>query len=302
MASLKHNIPLIDLDTSELSGAVGDGHYWNANNPVLTHVFNSLIVVDWYAIEFSLHVVSKVLQTEGAMNDEVRVRLYAFQQQMLLSQNHALDHVQMLLNQGYSDKVRPLFARYTEIDERKDMTLNEAVALLNAYNWVSNTVCSYLLGESRFLSMAALKPATMFSWRMVMDAIHKHTSHLVCEQLGVSRKQRVRALWIVNFRVRRAFNAQLFHMLGKDGVFGCSSISRTLSELFQLFIAPFSGYEWRAARTSWLFIKYGGDPNKIRHGKIIKAFLHNYRPYIRQINPEVNNVHFLSGAYFNLDD
>lgn len=302
MYSHKHKIPVIDLDFQRLEDGVGLARFWNAEDPLLTHLFNALLYVDKYVMQFALDLIAVAVDKEDSINPDIYKRLQALRQQILLNARSNAEHLAVLTEQGYEDKVGHIFDRYKVRGEQKNLTMQQATSMLVAYNWLSNSACVYLLSRPEFLSLAAVKPAAMFSWRMVADAIHKETSFLICEALQVPLPTRVKSWILIDFKTKQAFLKQFLYMLKKDGCLRVGRLPKTCGQLFSLFFKPFSGYEWKLMRYRWLFYKYRGDASVLNDEKIIREFLHNYRNYVRQVNPDVNNLHFLSGSYFKVSD
>lgn len=298
MDSSEYDIPVVDLDVRHLIAEVGPERFWNAEDPVLTHLFNAIIFTEKYAIEYTQMVVSEILREyEDELDVAVLKRLFAYREQAELSQKQNNEHLQLLRNQGYEDRLADSFALWHKA-EMEDFDVQKAAARLNAYCWLSNSVCEFLLGSHWFLSRAALKPAVMFRWRSVVDAIHNRTGFLLCQAFGVRQIDRIAGLAMVDSRSKMAFSRQFFHMLKQDGCFRPKALPKTLKKLFILFFRPFSGYEWILLRYRLLYFWSRGNAEVLDHKSFIVDFLMNYQPYLRQVNPEVDDARFFSGAYF----
>lgn len=178
-----------------------------------------------------------------------------------------------------------------------DMELG--AAKLNSYCWLSNSVCEFTLSTRHFLSMAALKPAITFRWCGVIDAIHNGTGFLFCEAFKVPRLKRIRALLSVDIQSKTAFFQQYFYMLKKDGCFAWRELPKTIKSLFALLVMPFSGYEWVWLRYRLAYLKSNANGTSLDHRGHVLDFLTNYRQYVEQVNPAVNNKAFFSGEYFS---
>lgn len=298
MDSSEYDIPVVDLDVRHLIAEVGPERFWNAEDPVLTHLFNAIIFTEKYAIEYTQIVVSKILQEyDDDLNVAVRKRLLAYQEQAELSQKQNNEHLELLRNQGYEDRLADSFAHWHKM-EMENFDVQKAAARLNVYCWLSNSVCEFLLGSHWFLSRAALKPAVMFRWRSVVDAIHNRTGFLLCQAFGVSHTARMTELVKIDLRSKRAFSRQFFYMLKQDGCLHSKALPKTLKKLFILFLRPVSGYEWIWLRYRLLYFWSRGSAEVLDHKSFIVDFLMNYKPYLRQVNPEVDDARFFSGVYF----
>lgn len=297
MNSFEYDVPVVDLDVRHLIAEVGPERFWNAEDPVLTHLFNAVIYTEKYAIEYTLSVVSEVLQEHKDLDIAVRKRLSAYQEQANLSQKQNNEHLQLLHSQGYEDKVEAMFARWHAAEDRKP-DLKKKLSRLNAYCWLSNSVCEFLLGNHWFLSRAALKPAVMFRWRSVVDAIHNRTGFLLCQAFHVRQHTRIMGMATADLRSKMSFARQFFYMLHKDGCFRLSALPVTLKKLFILFLKPVSGYEWLWIRYRLLYFWSRGNARVLDNRALIVDFLMNYQSFLRQVNPAVDDAAFFSGAYF----
>lgn len=298
MDTLNHDIPIIEINVRDLVADVGPAQFWNAEDPVLSHLFNAIVFVDKAAVDYTLWVVDKVLEENDKLDANLHKRLWAYREQAKIRQKQNQEHLDLLLSQGYKDTVTPFYERKLQ-EEMAAFDMQHATAKLNSYCWLSNSVCEFTLASHHFLSMAAVKPAITFRWCGVIDAIHNGTGFLLCEAFKVPFLKRMRGLLSVDVQSKTAFLRQFFYMLKKDNCFTWKKLPTTIKKFWELFVMPFSGYEWVWLRYRLAYLKSNANGTSLDHRGHVLDFLTNYRQYVEQVNPAVNNKAFFSGEYFS---
>lgn len=295
-----HHLPIVDLHLRDFASDIGPARFWNAEEPVITHLFNAIIYTDKYTIEHDLEVVQAWLSMNDREGDsDLFERIQAYQDQLLLSQKHNQDHIDTLTEMGYEDRVAPLFEKNRAT--RRAMDPEQFVRVhaphFNAYSWMSKMVGGFLLDRHWFLSMAAQKPAIMFRWRMIVDNIHANASYALCESMQVGFLERTSAFVRCSHLSEYAFTKQFLYMLRKDECFARADVIDTLKRIFAIFFRPSGGFYW--ANWSYLirFIRHSGNADRLDQRAHIADFLLNYRQYIEQLNPNVDDTKFYSATF-----
>lgn len=276
---------------------VGPARFWNAEHPVLTHLFNAINYLDWHCVGFIIDALERVCSTQPDLPEELVAHVRAYTAHLEISRSYNAQHLELLEQLGYSCSI-PQAHRFENALPLEELSNRELLALVNAYSWMAFCVNGFLSGQRWFLLEAAAKPAAVFRWRTLIETIHKGALPMLLEWLDVPLSVRKRSWWAVEWRGLRLFILQFYRLLKADGCFRGSQLFTTLPVLYRIFLSPARGYHWEAWRFKRLYIKSAGNSAVIRNAQAVDDFLLNARHYLVQNNPEVDSERFFSGRYF----
>lgn len=276
---------------------VGPARFWNADDPVLTHLFNAINQLDWHCAGYMIAALERICDTQPDLPDELAAHMRAYIAHLRLGESYNTEHLELLQQMGYSNAI-PEKMRFENVLPQEDMDNRELAALINAYVWMTLCVSSFLLGKQWFLLATAIKPAAVFRWRTVVETIHKGLLTAVVQQLEVDAGTRNKAWHKLQWPGMRLFTHLFYRLLKADGCLSSGYRRQSLAALYRVFIAPGNGYLWATLRFQQQYRKSAGDSQTINNAQTADDFVLNARHYLVQRNPEVDNKAFFSGRYF----
>lgn len=292
-----HKVPRVELRVEPMEREVGPENFWNMHNPVMTHVFNTLVILDRHCVEFLVQALQRVCDSEEGLPKNLIEHVELYIQHLLKNKQNRFEHVVLLRQLGYNDSI-PDGYRFDRAFPIDTLSNHQLLAIANVYSWMTFCVSRFLLGKSWYLSSVASKPAMFMRWRWLMEEIHKGLLPALQDQLNVPFSVRQKAWWSVNWRGNRLFAHLFVKLLKTDGCFTLKQLPHTLRMLYKIFVSPRSGFyslTWRFMR---MYQKQKGNSIHISSERRIDDVLLNGHLYIAQTNPEVDNKAFFSGHYF----
>lgn len=290
-------IPLVELRMEPLIREVGPARFWNADDPVLTHLFNAINQLDWHSAGYMIAALERICDTQPDLPEGLVAHIRAYLVHLRLGEQYNAEHLELLHQLGYSNSI-PEKLRFENVLPQESMDNRELAALVNVYGWMVLCVSSFLLGKQWFLLATAIKPAAVFRWRTVVETIHRGLLTAVMQQLDVDAGTRNRMWNRIQWPGMRLFMYHFYRLLKADGCFSSGRRRATVSDLYRIFVAPGKGYLWTTLRFQQQYRKTAGDSATIDNAQTADDFVLNARHYLEQLNPEVDNETFFSGRYF----
>lgn len=290
-------LPLIELRAEPLIREIGPARFWNADDVVLTHLFNAINQVDWHLANYMIVALEQVCDTQSDLPENLVAHVRAYIKTLRQGTGYNAEHLELLQQLGYSNSV-PEKLRFENALPKEKLGNQELVALASAYSWMTLCLTNFLLEKQWFLLATAVKPAVVFRWRMLVESVHKGLLAATMQQLGVDAAMRRKGWNMLDRKGMRLFFYFFFRLLKADGCFAGRQWVATVSALYRVFMTPSDGYLWKTLHFKREYHKNAGDSRVIDNAQKIDDFLLNARLYLDQVNPEVDNEAFFSGRYF----
>lgn len=292
-----HDIPVIDILPVEAGAGGGVQRYWNAADPVLTHLFDALVCADRYIVDFCQEVCQRVLEQEEALRLSLRVvnQLSAWSDQTALIRLRYEDHYQWLLEHGFEEAIPQRFtSRFEHMLD--SLSLPELVAVAAAHKWISHALCDYTLSQYWLLSQAQGTPGLLCRWEAVMELLHKSAFVDLANTMGLSGKLRRWAFDDADYHGTGMFSSQFRHGLSAAGSLRLNSLPGTLVKLYRILWAP-GGGEAHVKRFRRLYLKKHDLCGEKRHQQLIDDWLINNKSNFVQLNENVIDSNYTHSMF-----
>lgn len=292
-----HEVPRVELRMEPLVREVGPERFWNAHNPVLTHIFNTLNVLDGHCVDFLVLALERVCGNEPDLPEELVAHIGIYIDHLRKGQRSMAEHVELMRQLGH-EAVIPDACRLDRAYSLEKMSSAQLVALVNVYSWMTFCVSRFLLSTSWYLAATAAKPAVVLRWRWLIEEIHKGLLPALLAQLGAPAAVHRKAWWSVNWSCNRLFVHLFYQLLKADGCLALRQLPGTLRLIYRVFLHPLRGFYRSSLHFMRLHSRSAGDSTAIKSEKRMDDMLLNAQLYIAQLNPEVDNRAFFSGRFF----
>lgn len=290
-----HSIPVIDIVPVEADVVLP--RYWNATDPVLTHLFDAMICCDRYIVDFCRKVCQRVLEQDQQLLLPLRVvdQLSAWTDQAALIERHYESHHNWLCGYGYEEVIAEKFLlRFeTMLDT---LSLPELVAVAAAHKWISHALCDYTLSKYWLLSQAQGTPALLCKWQAVMELLHKSAFVDLANVMGLSAKLRRWAFDDADYHGTGMFSTQFRHGLSEAGCLRWNTLVGTLFKLYRTLWAPGAG-EAHMKKFRWQYLKKNDLSGEKRHQQLIDDWLINNKSNFVQLNENVTDSNYTHSMF-----
>lgn len=290
-------VPQVELRMEPLVREVGPERFWNAHNAVLTHIFNTLSVLDRHCLVFLIQALERVCEEGTALSEELVAHTELYIRHLKSGLEKSEEHVELIRQLGYDVSVSEAY-RFITIYPPEKLDVRQLAALVNVYSWMTFCVSRFLLSQPWYVASAAAKSTVLLRWRWLIEEIHKGLLPELLKQLGGGAAVRRKAWWSVNWNGNRLFALLFLRLLKADGCFAPGQLFATLAMMYRVFLHPVRGFY----RTTWQFMRLyqrnTADSSVVPGEQMIDEVLLNAQLYIAQMNPGVDNRVFFSGRYF----